>query len=53
MMWKLAEYYEENGKVEEAIEETEKALNLISVTKNTQFDTYVKYFNKHIERLRE
>ena len=52
MMWKLAEYYEENGKVEEAIEETEKALNLISVTKNTQFDTYVKYFNKQIERLK-
>ena len=52
MMWKLAEYYEENGKVEEAIEETEKALNLISITKNTQFDTYVKYFNKQIERLK-
>ena len=52
MMWKLAEYYEENGKVDEAIEETEKALNLISVTKNTQFDTYVKYFNKQIERLK-
>lgn len=52
MMWKLAEYYEENGKVAEAIEETEKALNLIYITKNTQFDTYVKYFNKQIERLK-
>ncbi len=52
MMWKLAEYYEENGKAEEAIEETEKALNLISVTQNTRFDTYVKYFNKQIERLK-
>ena len=52
MMWKLAEFYDENGKVEEAIEETEKALNLIFITKNTHFDTYVKYFNKQIERLK-
>lgn len=52
MMWKLAEYYEENEKVEKAIEETEKALNLISIIKNTQFDTYVKYFSKQIERLK-
>lgn len=31
MMWKLAEYYEENGKIDKAIAETKKALNLISI----------------------
>lgn len=42
MMWKLAEYYEENGKIDKAIAETKKALNLISIIGNSQFDTYVK-----------
>ena len=46
MMWKLAEYYEENGKSEKAIKQTEKALNLIPIIENTQFNTYIKYFNK-------
>lgn len=52
MMCKLAEYYEENGEVEKAVVETETALNLIFIIKNTQFDTYVKYFNKQIEQLK-
>ena len=52
MMWKLAEYYEENGKIDKAIAETKKALNLISIIGNSQFDTYVKFFSKQIERLK-
>ena len=52
MMWKLAEYYEENGEVEKTIAETEKAINLISVIENVHFNTYLKYFNKQIERLK-
>lgn len=52
MMWKLAEYYEEIGKIEKAIEETEKALNLIPIIENTQFDTYKNYFNEQIKRLK-
>lgn len=52
MMWKLAEYYEENGKIDKAIAETKKALNLISIIGNSQFDTYVKFFTKQIERLK-
>lgn len=52
MMWKLAEYYEENGKIDKVIAETKKALNLISIIGNSQFDTYVKFFSKQIERLK-
>lgn len=52
MMWKLAEYYEENGKIDKAIAETKKALNLISIIGISQFDTYVKFFSKQIERLK-
>ena len=52
MMWKLAEYYEENGKIDKAIAETKKALNLISIIGNSQCDTYVKFFSKQIERLK-
>lgn len=52
MMWKLAEYYEEIGKTDKAIKETEKALNIISVVPNTQFDVYIKYFNNQIERMK-
>ncbi len=52
MMWKLTEYYEENGNVEKAIEETEKALNLIHIIENTRFETYTEYFNKQLERLK-
>ena len=52
MMWKLAEYYEENGKIDKAIAETKKALNLIPIIGNSQFDTYVKFFSKQIERLK-
>lgn len=52
MMWKLAEYYEEDGKIEKAIEETEKALKLVVVIQNPKFDSYIDYFNSQIERLK-
>ncbi len=52
MMWKLAEYYEENGSVEKAIKETEKALNLIPVIESANFENYIEYFNKQLERLK-
>lgn len=52
MIWKIAEYYEENGWVDKAIEETEKAFNIISVIPNAQFDVYIKYFNNQIERMK-
>ncbi len=52
MMWKLAEYYEENGEIDKAIEETEKALDIISIISNAQFDIYIKYFNNQIERMK-
>ncbi len=52
MMWKLAEYYEENGNVEKAIEETEKALTLIPIIENPQFKTYTEYLYKQLERLK-
>ncbi len=52
MMWKLAEYYEESGKIDKAMAETKKALNLIPIIENMQFDTYVKFLSKQIERLK-
>ena len=52
MMWKLAEYYEEKGDIEKAVAETEKALKLIFIIENKQFDNYVEYFNKQIARLK-
>lgn len=52
MMWKSAEYYEENGEIDKAIEETEKALDIISIISNAQFDIYIKYFNNQIERMK-
>ncbi len=52
MMWKLAEYYEENENVGKAIEESERALNLIHILKNAQFDTYIKYFSEQTKRLK-
>lgn len=52
MMWKIAEYYEEKGETERAIEETEKALSLIPVLCHPNFEIYIEYFNKQIERMK-
>lgn len=53
MMWKMAECYEAEGEIENAIEETKKALSLIQILENKCYDNYVEYFNNQIERLRE
>ena len=53
-MWKLAECYEAKGEAEEAIAETEKALELIRVLNHPNFnDVYTDFFNKQIKRIRE
>ena len=52
MMWKLAEYYESNGEIQKAINETEKALKLISIIDNADFNSYTDFFNKQISRLK-
>ena len=52
MIWKSAEYYEENGDIDKDIVETQKALDIISVISNAQFDSYIKYFKNQIERMK-
>ena len=52
MMWKMAECYEDDGNIEKAIDETEKALNLVIVIQNPKFDSYIEYFSSQIERLK-
>jgi transcriptional regulator with XRE-family HTH domain len=53
MMWKIAEYYAETGEYSKAIEETEKALQLIDVIKHSQFDIYLDYFSNKIKEFSE
>ena len=56
MMWKLAEFYRDEGDRSKAIEETKRALKLIEALageeKIERFDDYVQYFNKQIEILK-
>lgn len=52
MMWKLAECYESEGKIQKAIEETERALSLIPILGHPNFEIYTDYFNKQIERMK-
>lgn len=56
MMWKIAEYYKDNGENSKAIMETERALSLISAMEGEEmidrFDNYVKYFNNQIESMK-
>ena len=52
MMWKLAECYESDEEIEKAILETEKALQLIHIIENNNFNNYIEYFQKQIERMR-
>ena len=53
MMQKLAEYYEAEGNIAKAIEETETALQLLPILKKEQFDIYVEFFEKQLARLKE
>lgn len=56
MTWKTAEYYEENGELDKAIEETEKALAFIDVMKNERiivnFANYKEFFFKRLEQMK-
>lgn len=53
MMWKIAEFYRDNGETSKAIEETQRALALISAMsgeeKIDRFRNYVDYFNKQTD----
>lgn len=56
MMWKLAEYYEEQGSKQSAIEETTRCLLLLDAVqgqnKAENFDTYKTFFEKQLNRLK-
>lgn len=52
MMWKIAEYYEENSQIDKSVDELEKALKLISAIENAQFDNYLQYFSQQSKRLK-
>ena len=56
MMWKIAECYEADGKTNEAISETMRALALVEALheepKIEQFQSYIKYFKNQIERMK-
>lgn len=53
MIWKEAEYYESSGDINKAISETEKALKLISIMDNKNFDVYIDFFTKQLNRMNE
>lgn len=52
MMWKIAECYESDGEIQKSVDETEKALKLISTVDDTYFNSYTDFFNKQISRLK-
>lgn len=53
MIWKEAEYYESNGDIDKAVSETERALKLISIMENKNFDVYIDFFTKQLSRMNE
>lgn len=53
MIWKEAEYYESNGDIDKAVSETERALKLISIMDNKNFDVYIDFFTKQLSRMNE
>lgn len=57
MMWKLAEFYRDEGEKEKAIAETERALKLINALEGEEkidrFNNYVKYFTNQIKKLKK
>ena len=56
MMWKIAEFYRDDGEKEKAVKETERALLLISAMygeeKIVRFDNYAEFFKKKIEEMK-
>ena len=53
MIWKEAEYYESSGDINKTISETEKALKLIPIMDNKNFDVYIDFFTKQLNRMNE
>ncbi len=53
MMWKMAECFEENGDIQKAITETEKALALIALEDCSCFDNYKDYFTTQLKRMKD
>ena len=57
MMWKLAEFYRDEGEKEKAIAETERALKLIDALEGEEkidrFYNYVEYFSKQLNKLKQ
>ena len=53
MIWKEAEYYKSSGDINKAISETEKALKLIPIMDNKNFDVYIDFFTKQLNRMNE
>lgn len=55
MMWKIAEFYRDEGKIEKAAEETERALKLLAAMEGEEkigrFDSYVAFYKKKIEEM--
>ncbi len=51
MIEKIAECYEADGNIQGAIDEVEKALRLLPVLDNRNFDNYKEYFEKQLVRL--
>lgn len=49
MMWLLAEYYESIGKHKEFIKETEKAIKLIEIMDNKNYDKYIDFFKSKLK----
>ncbi len=52
MMWKLAECCEADGKTDEAIAETEKALEFVKLFDDERYGNYTEYFAKQIDRMK-
>lgn len=56
MMWKMAECYESDGKIDQAISETSKAMCLITAleddVKIRAFQSFIEYFKKQINRMK-
>ena len=56
MMWKIAEFYRDEGESEKAVSETERALCLLSAMNGEEkigrFDNYTEFFKKKIEEMK-
>ena len=53
MMWKLAECYEADGNTDDAIAETEKALEFVKLFDDDRYSCYTKYLTEQIKRMKK